>query len=93
MGNIDKYITFEPVSQEDDFNMCLDKIIGKVQLLEVPGQNGFNKLIEDGKVKSIELFPYGLGEKDEKGNIKSFDLLGFSVKYNFKKEEKDGTND
>ena len=94
MGNIDKYITYEPVSSEDNFNVCLEKIAGKIVLLDTPELKPFNKLINAGKVESIELFPYGLGERDENGNVKNFNLIGFSVKkINLIKEKTNGTND
>ena len=54
----------------------LNKVFGKVELL--PNSEGklYSDLLKTG---NFNISPYGYGEKDENGNIKNFDLVGFSV--------------
>ena len=71
---MNKYcITMEtPVSPIVD----LAKIVGRVEIIQTPDGMIADDMLKSGK---FHLSPYGIGEKDENGNVTSFELIGFSI--------------
>lgn len=54
----------------------LSKLSGVIELLPTPDGKVCEELLKTGK---FNITPYGIGEKDENGNITSFNLIGFSI--------------
>ncbi len=67
------YITLEtPDSAVAD----LSKVAGVVEILQTPDGMAVDEMLKSGK---FHISPYGVGEKDDDGNITKFELAGFSV--------------
>ena len=54
----------------------LSKLSGVIELLPTPDGKICEELLKTG---NFNITPYGTGEKDENGNITSFNLIGFSI--------------
>ena len=54
----------------------LSKLAGIVELIPSPAGKVCEQLLNTG---NFNITPFGTGEKDENGNIKSFNLAGFSI--------------
>ena len=68
------FITADPnVNWE---NLDLSKIVGSMQFAHSIEGKACEELLKTG---NFNITPYGTGEKDEDGNIKSFNLIGFSI--------------
>lgn len=67
------YITLE---SPDTPIVDLSKVAGVVEMLPTPDGNVVEEMLKTG---NFHLSPYGVGEKDENGNITKFELTGFSI--------------
>lgn len=67
------YITFET---PDSSIIDLSKVVGYIEIIHTPDGEVVHELLKTG---NFHLSPYGVGEKDENGNITKFELTGFSV--------------
>ena len=54
----------------------LSKVVGVVEMLPTLDGKAAEEILETG---NFHLSPYGIGEKDEDGNITKFELTGFSI--------------
>jgi hypothetical protein len=73
------YITVTP-----KLNIDLKDVVGKIEFLDSTLGNMLIDRLNKGEDFSIK--PFGTGERDEKGNIKTFNLLGFTIRkeeYNY----------
>lgn len=66
------YITVYP-----KLNIDLTDVVGKIEFLDSTLGNMFMDMLNKGVDFSIK--PFGTGECDENGNIKTFNLLGFTI--------------
>lgn len=67
------YITLEA---PDGFVVDLSKVAGIIEIPPTPDGKVAEKLLKTG---NFHISPYGIGEKDEEGNITKFELTGFSI--------------
>ncbi len=67
------YITLET---PDAFIVDLSKVAGVVEMLPTPDGMAVEEMLKTG---NFHLSPYGVGEKDDNGNITKFELAGFSI--------------
>jgi hypothetical protein len=58
---------------------CLEDYVGRIELLDTPAGAQVQKLLETKDAATLKFVPYGLGEKDENGEIVKFTLTGFTV--------------
>jgi hypothetical protein len=67
------YLTLE---SPDTPIVDLSKVVGVIEIIQTP-----NGMVADEMLKSgnFHISPYGVGEKDEDGNITKFELTGFSI--------------
>ena len=67
------YLTLE---SPDTPIVDLSKVVGTIEIIQTP-----NGMVADEMLKSgnFHISPYGVGEKDEDGNITKFELTGFSI--------------
>lgn len=74
-NNSEYFIVLEP---SEDGHIELHKIIGKIELFDDKIDNAkvATELLKTGNYR---ISPFGFGEKDENGNITSFDLRGFNI--------------
>ena len=73
------YITVYP-----KLNIDLNDVVGKIEFLDSRLGNMLIDMLNKGD--DITIKPFGSGERDEKGNIKTFNLLGFTIRkeeYNY----------
>ena len=54
----------------------LSRVAGTIELIPTPDGKVCEQLLNTG---NFNITPFGTGEKDENGNIKSFNLTGFSI--------------
>lgn len=54
----------------------LDNLAGTIELIPTPTGKVCEQPLNTG---NFNITPFGTGEKDENGNIKSFNLAGFSI--------------
>lgn len=66
------YITVTP-----KLNMDITDVVGKIEFLDSTLGNMIIDRLNKGEDFSIK--PFGTGECDENGNIKTFNLLGFTI--------------
>jgi hypothetical protein len=64
-------------------NIDIKDVVGKIEIFDSTLGNMLIDRLNKGEDFSIK--PFGTGERDEKGNIKTFKLLGFTIR----KEEYD----
>ena len=67
------FITFR---NQDEY-IDLQNIVGKIEFIDTVESKMLLEAIKRGK--DITIKPYGYGTKDENGNIKDFDLTGFTI--------------
>lgn len=67
------YITLET---PDSAIADLSKVAGVVEILPTPDGMAADEMLKSGK---FHISPYGVGEKDDDGNITKFELTGFSM--------------
>lgn len=60
----------------DHANIDLNRVCGTIELIHTPDGKVCEELLKTG---NFNITPYGTGEKDENGNITSFNLIGFSI--------------
>lgn len=63
----------------DDGIPRLEDYVGRIQLIDTPAGVEVQKLLETKNATSLKFVPYGLGERDENGEIVKFELTGFTV--------------
>lgn len=63
----------------DDGIPRLEDYVGRIQLIDTPAGAQVQKLLETKDAATLKFVPYGLGEKDENGEIVKFELRGFTV--------------
>ena len=63
----------------DDGAPRLEDVAGRIQLIDTPAGAQIQKLLETKDAATLKLVPYGLGEKNENGEITKFELTGFTV--------------
>lgn len=66
------YLTVSP-----SLNMDIKDVVGKIEFLDTTLGNMIIDRLNKGEDFSIK--PFGCGECDERGNIKTFNLLGFTI--------------
>ena len=54
----------------------LSKVVGVITIIHTPDGIAADEMLKSGK---FHISPYGVGEKDEDGNITKFELVGFSI--------------
>lgn len=69
-----KYFVYNDVP--DSTIADLSRMAGTVEFIPTPDGKICEELIRTG---NFNIVPYGTGEKDENGNIVSFNLLGFTI--------------
>ena len=65
-------------------NIDIKDVVGKIEFFDSTLGNMLIDRLNKGEDFSIK--PFGTGERDEKGNIKTFNLLGFTIRkeeYNY----------
>lgn len=67
------YITLEA---PDSPIVDLAKVVGRVEIIQTPGGMIADEMLKSG---NFHLSPYGVGEKDDDGNVTRFELTGFSI--------------
>ena len=73
------YITVTP-----KLNIDLKDVVGKIEFFDSTLGNMLIDMLNKGD--DITIKPFGSGERDENGNIKTFNLLGFTIRkeeYNY----------
>lgn len=55
----------------------ISDIIGTIKFIDTPESNALLAALNEGN--DITIKPYGYGERDENGNIKDFNLIGFTI--------------
>lgn len=73
------YITVTP-----KFNIDIKDVVGKIEFFDTSLSDIVLEALNNGD--DITITPFGTGERDEKGKIKTFNLLGFTIrkdKYNY----------
>ena len=63
----------------DDAIPRLEDYVGRIQLIDTSAGVEVQKLLETKEAATLKLVPYGLGEKNENGEIVKFELTGFTV--------------
>ena len=63
----------------DDGIPRLEDYVGRIQLIDTPAGVEVQKLLETKNAASLKFVPYGLGERNENGEIVKFELTGFTV--------------
>ena len=63
----------------DDGIPRLEDYVGRIQLIDTPAGVEVQKLLETKEAAALKLVPYGLGERNENGEIVKFELTGFTV--------------
>ena len=63
----------------DDGIPRLEDYVGRIQLLNTPAGAQVQKLLETKDAATLKFVPYGLGERNENGEITKFELTGFTV--------------
>lgn len=79
------YITVTP-----KLNIDIKDVVGKIEIFDSTLGNMLIDRLNKGEDFSIK--PFGSGECDEKGNIKTFNLLGFTIRkeeYNYSDDKID----
>lgn len=66
------YITVSP-----KLNIDITDVVGKIEIFDSTLGNMLIDRLNKGEDFSIK--PFGTGECDERGNIKTFNLLGFTI--------------
>ena len=67
------YITLE----HPDFPIVdLSKVVGVVEIIQTPEGMAADEMLKSG---NFHISPYGVGEKDENGNVTKFELTGFCI--------------
>ena len=67
------YIT---IDTPDGYIVDLSKVAGVVEMLPTPYGKVVDEMLKSG---NFHILPYGVGKKDENGNIIKFELTGFTV--------------
>ena len=67
------FITIRPQATHID----IQDIVAKIEFIDTPESNALLAVVNEGK--DITIKPYGYGERDENGNIKDFNLIGFTI--------------
>ena len=67
------YIT---CGQQDEY-IDIQNIVGKIEFLDTFESNALFEVIK--REKDITIKPYGYGTRDENGDIKDFNLMGFTI--------------
>ena len=67
---------FITIDTPDSSIVDLSKVAGVVELLPTPDGKVAEEMLKTG---NFHISPYGIGEKDENGNITKFELTGFSI--------------
>jgi hypothetical protein len=73
------YITVYP-----KLNIDIKDVVGKIEIFDSTLGNMLIDRLNKGEDFSIK--PFGTGERDEKGKLKTFNLLGFTIRreeYNY----------
>lgn len=73
------YITVTP-----KLNIDIKDVVGKIEFFDTSLSNIVLEALNNGD--DITIKPFGTGECDERGNIKTFKLLGFTIRkeeYNY----------
>ena len=73
---IDTFITSKI---PDDGIPRFEDFVGRIQLIDTPAGAKVQKLLETKDAATLKFVPYGLGERDENGEIVKFELRGFTV--------------
>ena len=63
----------------DDGAPRLEDYVGRIQLIDTPAGVQVQKLLETKDAATLKFVPYGLGERNENGEIVKFELTGFTV--------------
>ena len=63
----------------DDGIPRLEDYVGRIQLLDTPAGAQVQRLLETKDAATLKFVPYGLGERDENGEIVKFELRGFTI--------------
>lgn len=58
-------------------NVDLSTVVGEIKFIDTPQGEIIHNLFTNGA--SLTIKPYGYGEKDKDGKIKSFSLIGFTI--------------
>ena len=66
------YITVSP-----KLNIDIKNVVGKIEFFDTSLSNIVLEALNNGDDMTIK--PFGTGECDEHGNIKTFNLLGFTI--------------
>lgn len=66
------YITVTP-----KLNIDIKDVVGKIEFFDTSLSNIVIEALNNGDDMTIK--PFGTGECDENGNIKTFNLLGFTI--------------
>ena len=66
------YITVTP-----KLNIDIKDVVGKIEFFDTSLSNIVIEALKNGD--DITIKPFGSGERDENGNIKTFNLLGFTI--------------
>lgn len=73
------YITVTP-----KLNIDIKDVVGKIEFFDTSLSNIVLEALNKGD--DITIKPFGTGERDEKGKLKTFNLLGFTIRreeYNY----------
>ena len=73
------YLTVEPTTYEEMSWINLSKAVGKIEFFDTPNGMAFQDILKSNSANIIKIKPYGVGEKDENGNVIKFTLKGFSI--------------
>lgn len=69
------YIT----NNQDGPNVNLSDVIGKIEFYHTPIAKVYTEILMSEHGPKMRIVPRGIGNKDENGNITSFDPISFSI--------------
>lgn len=69
------YIT----NNQTDLNINLSSVIGKIEFLDTPIAKVYTEILTSENAPKMRIVPVGTANRDENGNIISFNPVSFSI--------------